>query len=83
MAGGTPVITYKTGGCPESITPDTGIVVEQGDIEGLAQAIKTVCENGKDHYRAACRQHALKHFDKTTCFEKYIELYDNILTKKL
>lgn len=83
MACGTPVITYKTGGSPESITPDTGIVVEQGDIEGLAQAIKTVCENGKDHYRAACRQHALKHFDKTTCFEKYIELYDNILTKKL
>lgn len=83
MACGTPAIAYNTTALPELITPNTGIVVEQGDIEGLAQAIKTVCENGKDHYRAACREHALKHFDKTTCFEKYIDLYGNILAKKL
>lgn len=82
IACGTPVITYKTGGSPESISVNTGIVVEQGDIDGLAQAIKTICNNGKDYYRDACREHALRHFDKTTCFEKYIELYDNILTKK-
>ena len=36
MACGTPVVTYRTGGSPESINKDTGIVVKQGDINGLA-----------------------------------------------
>jgi glycosyltransferase involved in cell wall biosynthesis len=82
MACGTPAIAYNTTALPELITPNTGIVVEQGDIDGLAQAIMTICNNGKEHYKDVCRQHALKHFDKTTCFEKYIKLYNEILNKK-
>lgn len=83
IACGTPVITYRTGGCPEAITPDTGIVVEQGDIKGIAQAIETICAKGKGYYRDACRKYAVENFDKKRCFEKYIALYDDLLTKKL
>ena len=83
MACGTPVITYKTGGGPEAITPDTGIVVEQGDINGIARAIETICAKGKSYYRDACRKYAVENFDKKRCFEKYIALYDDLLTKKL
>ena len=32
LACGTPVITYKTGGSPESINENSGIVVQKGDI---------------------------------------------------
>ncbi len=83
MACGTPVITYRTGGCPEAITPDTGIVVEQGDIKGIAQAIETICAKGKGHFTQACRRRAVENFDKKRCFEKYIALYDDLLAKKL
>ena len=83
MACGTPAIAYNNTALPELITNSTGAIVEHGDIDGLAQAIKTICNNGKDYYRDACREHALKHFDKTTCFEKYIDLYGEILAKKL
>ena len=29
LACGTPVVTYRTGGSPEALTPETGIVVER------------------------------------------------------
>lgn len=82
MACGTPVITYRTGGSPESITPETGFVVEQGDINGLVKAIEQIRSNGKQYYSAACRKHAEENFDKDKCFAKYIELYNEILSKR-
>lgn len=81
MACGTPVITYRTGGSPEALTPDTGVVVEQGDIEALSEAITMVCNKGKEHYHDACRRRAEEHFDRQTCFEKYLDLYNELLTK--
>lgn len=81
MACGTPVVTYRTGGSPEAVTTTTGIIVEQGNSEALGQAIKEICANGKEHYFEECRQRAAKHFDKEQCFERYVELYNELLTK--
>ncbi len=83
MACGVPAIVYNTTALPELITPDTGIVVEQGDIKGIAQAIETICAKGKGHFTQACRRRAVENFDKIRCFEKYIALYDDLLAKKL
>lgn len=79
LACGTPVITYRTGGSPESITPDTGIVVEQGNISAIVQAIEEISSKGKNYYADACRKHAEENFDKDSCFEKYINMYTEIL----
>lgn len=79
LACGTPVITYRTGGSPESITPETGIVVEQGNISAIVQAIKEISSKGKKLYTAACRKHAEENFDKERCFAKYINLYNELL----
>lgn len=49
MACGTPVITYNTGGSPEVITPETGIVIERGDLQSAVNAIKQVCIKGEKH----------------------------------
>lgn len=77
LACGTPVITYKTGGSPEAINEKTGIVVEQGDVNGLAEAIMKL----KDSPLSAedCRKRAEEHFDKNKCFEKYIDLYTHLM----
>lgn len=77
LACGTPVITYKTGGSPEAIDDKTGVVVEQGDINGLAEAIKQMKESPLSS--EDCRKRAEEHFDKDKCFEKYIELYEDLL----
>lgn len=77
LACGTPVITYRTGGSPEAVDEKTGIVVEQGDIDALADAIRRMKEHPLSS--ADCRKRAEEHFNKDKCFEKYIELYDKML----
>ena len=79
LACGTPVITYKTGGSPESITPETGIVVDKGDFEQLCTAIEVVCKNGKHCYSDSCRERAVKFYNKDDRFKDYIDLYENII----
>ncbi len=76
LACGTPVITYRTGGSPEAVDEETGIVVEKGDINGMARAVATV---DKHTYSPQCRARALRFFDKDNCFEEYIRLYESLV----
>lgn len=82
LACGTSVITYRTGGSPEAVSPETGIVVEQGDVADMAEAIQRICEKGKDYYTEACRKRAEEQFDKDKCFEKYVELYEGLISQR-
>lgn len=81
IACGTPVITYRTGGSPESVTPQTGRVVDQGNMEQLVQAIRELETSDREQMRLACRIYAEANFDKQKCFQEYIDLYNNILNK--
>lgn len=79
LACGTPVITYRTGGSPETIDDKTGFVVEQGNLDGVVNAICRLREHPLSS--ESCRKRAEEHFDKDKCFEEYIRLYDNLLGK--
>ena len=79
LACGTPIITYKTGGSPEAIDNNTGIVVEQGDIVGVINAIKIIEKNGKGFYSKACRTRAEICFDMNKQFYKYVDLYNELM----
>lgn len=74
-ACGTPVVTYRTGGSVESVTPETGVVVEQGDVDGLLAAVRSIAMQGAGAYAAACRALAEERFDKKNRYQDYIELY--------
>lgn len=80
LACGTPVITYNTGGSPETINESTGVVVPQGDVRALADAIIRMKNNPLSS--AKCRDRAEKYFDKDKCFRQYIELYEELLREK-
>ena len=82
LACGTPVCTYRTGGSPEAINGDTGFVVEQGDIEGLASALETIRSLGKSAYSNACRSRALSCFRKEERYAEYISLYEAVIGNK-
>ena len=58
----------------------TGVVVEQGDVEALAEAIRQMKKHPLSS--TACRKRAEEHFDKDKCFEKYIELYESLVESK-
>lgn len=81
MACGTPVATFRTGGSPESVTPETGIVVDKGNIDDLVKAIETICSKGKKHYTTACRERAVSLYNKDDRFNEYIELYNTLLNR--
>lgn len=77
LACGTPVITYNTGGSPEAVDSKTGVVIEQGNINALADTIM----NMRDYPLSSedCRKRAEEKFDKEHCFEEYIDLYNKLL----
>ena len=79
IACGTPVVTYHTGGSIEAVTSRTGMVVEQGDVEAMLEAARTIIGRGKRFYQAPCRDYALKHFDKDERYTDYLRLYDRLL----
>lgn len=80
LACGTPVITYTTGGSPEAIDELTGIVVEQGDLFGLRDAICQLRSNPLS--REDCRLRAQSNFNRETCFLEYIDIYNDMLNKE-
>ncbi len=68
-ACGAPVITYRTGGSPESAGRDA-VVVECGDVEGLKEAIvKTVPENRPVNVD-------IDEISQDVKFRKYVDLYE-------
>lgn len=82
IACGTPVITYLTGGSPESLSENTGLVVEKGDINGIETAIKQIISSPERFSAQACRAHAEGRFDASKQFQKYLDLYDRLLSKE-
>lgn len=76
LSCGTPVITYKTGGSPEIIDEKTGVVVEQGNLEALAEAIISLRKHPFDSKE--CRKRAEALFNKDERFRDYIKLYEQL-----
>jgi glycosyltransferase involved in cell wall biosynthesis len=81
LSCGTPVITYNTGGSPEAIDLNTGLVVKKGDIKGLHQAINLVLKKNKSFYSKVCRERAEHHFNYKDRFGEYISLFLNLIEK--
>lgn len=77
LACGTPVVTYRTGGSPEAVDEKTGVVVEQGDIAGLVDAIERARGLSLDE----CRKRAEERFDKNDRYADYIALYERLLNE--
>lgn len=79
IACGTPVVTYRTGGSVEAVTECTGMIVGQGDVQGMLHAARTMSSRGKTYYREHCRHYALQHFGKDARYADYLRLYEELL----
>ncbi len=73
LACGTPVITFATGGSPESLDKTCGMVVPVEDAAAMEQAIRDVCEE-QPFSREDCRKRA-EQFNKNKKFQEYMKLY--------
>ncbi|MBQ8849453.1 MAG: glycosyltransferase [Clostridia bacterium] len=77
LACGTPVLTFRTGGSPESLNETCGSVVDCDDIDAMEQEIYRIA-SAKPFYAEDCLIRA-KDFDMNKRFDEYIQLYKEIL----
>lgn len=94
LACGTPVITYDTGGSPESLDVNEKCLSTIGEVIEKASPTTVSYENAKskiysfleknmnDIQRQVCRNAAMEYKEKKQ-FKKYIELYDELTRKGL
>ena len=75
LSCGTPVITFDTGGSPESLDESCGRVVPKGDPEALLQAVLLEKEAPKSS--EACLKRA-ERYEKYGRFQEYAELYHEL-----
>lgn len=79
LACGTPVITYKTGGSPESLSENCGCVVERGDIGALAKLIKSH-DFDNLNIKENCSLRS-QDFNQENKFRNYVELYNLLMAQ--
>ena len=79
MACGTPIVAYSNTGTSELVSKDVGIIVEDGNIPQLIQAVCSVLESEKKKYSENCRQRACNMFNMEAQTRKYIDLYEEII----
>lgn len=82
LACGTPVITYNTGGSPEAIDHETGIVVDKGNVKDLANAVDLIF-NKDATIALKCRERAEKYFDKNDRYNEYLDLFIELANKSI
>ncbi len=79
LACGTPVITFDTGGSPESLDESCARVVKKGDLEALLQAV--LQEQKEPKTREACLKRA-EQYEKEDRFQEYVELYHELAGRR-
>ncbi len=74
IACGTPVLTFKTGGSPEIVDVDTGMVTEQNTAQAMELAILSYFSE-EPILAQRCANAAVK-FDMKSKFQAYTDLYE-------
>lgn len=70
IACGTPVITYMTGGSPETLLGSCGMTVPKGDISKIVEMLRTGINNDVDFDKSR--------IDNINCYAKYITIYNSV-----
>lgn len=83
LACGTPVVTYDTGGSPESIDHLTGHTVEKGDYLSLLKYARDLSIQDRDAIATSCRERAINLFDSQERFQEYVNLFNSSCTTTL
>ncbi|GAM12008.1 glycosyltransferase [Mesobacillus selenatarsenatis] len=81
-AMGLPVVSFKTGGIPEAvINNETGLLVNQRDVKGLADSLLTLLQNPAliEKMSLNALDHARKNFDIERQTHKLEDIYRSVI----
>lgn len=73
LACGTPIVSFNTGGCPETFDDTCGILIEKEDYSSMVNAVRYICEQ-KPFSQESCLSRVYHNSDYN-CFKEYIDLY--------
>ena len=76
LACGTPVITFDSGGSPECVDENCGVVVSKNKIDDLLEKIRLICFDNP-YTKEACFEKS-QQFDKNERFNDYVKLYEKL-----
>ncbi len=82
MACGKPSIVYDRTASPELVDEETGFVVKAGDIQEVVDAVISICEGKSSCNPISCRKRAELFYNKDIQYQKYIELYKELINNK-
>jgi glycosyltransferase involved in cell wall biosynthesis len=86
MACGTPMVSFKVGGVLDLVRPGvTGYLAEPEDIQDFQKGILELMEDHglREQMGQNCRAIALREYSLDLQTQRYIELYEQILSLKL
>jgi glycosyltransferase involved in cell wall biosynthesis len=80
LASGTPVVATRCGGPEELVTDDVGVLVPVEDADALAAGIERVLDRRAAYAPAALRDYALRNFSWERLAERYLAVYESVLS---
>ncbi len=83
LACGTPVVGFNIGGVPDMIVhKKTGYLAKEKDIDSLVDGIKWTLLSNTEVISRNCRNKAITEYNSNIQANRYIELYQNILSTR-
>lgn len=76
---GTPIVCFNSTANPELVGENCGKICETDNITDFKDLVLNVLENGKEEYFDSCINFAHESFKTENNFEKYLQLYKNLL----
>ncbi len=80
FASGVPVLSTAVGGIAEILSPERGILIQQGDENALLQGMNTLLDHSQDYDREAIRDYAIKTFAAQNIGQQIFEEYEKVVT---
>ncbi len=75
---GKPVVATRCGGPELIVTPESGVLVGVGDIEGIAGALRFMYENGRNYDPAAVRRQTVERYGREAVVAKLEAIYEKV-----
>jgi glycosyltransferase involved in cell wall biosynthesis len=78
-ASGKPVIATRCGGPETIVTPESGVLLGVGDLEGIAGALRFMFENGRNYDAERIRRQTLERYGREAVVSRLEAVYRRVL----
>jgi glycosyltransferase involved in cell wall biosynthesis len=78
IACGKPVIATRSGGAEAIVTPENGLLVDVGEIEGLAEALGEMIERARSYDPEVIRQQFVERFSRPAVVDRLDDVYGSV-----